>query len=202
MASKTEKHENELLRDILHAIHHLKKESERIMSVLSDLQNAVAALQTANANETSAVLSAIADINSLPASDAALVPLTAAITAVALSTQANADKLNAAVGASKPATSPTLASIAPVAIVLATAPGLATVALTGITSTAPTPTITVLAVSSDAGAVISPPAVVYTTPAPTGSVTFTPVAVGTATVTVTVNDTVASVTQTFVVTVS
>lgn len=72
------------------------------MSVLSDLQASVAALQTAQANEQSAVLSAIADINTLPASDAALVPLTAAITTVAAAVQKSADDLNAAVAAVTP----------------------------------------------------------------------------------------------------
>ena len=174
------------------------------MSVLGDLQSAVAALQTASANESSAVLAAIADINSLPASDAQLVPLTTAINAVAVSTQANADKLNAAVGAvvGPPVTSPAIAAIPALTISLAAAPGVATVPLSGITSTAPSPSISVVAVASDNGAVISTPALVYTSPAATGSLTFTPVAVGTATVTVTVSDGVGSATQTFVVTVT
>lgn len=77
------------------------------MSVLSDLQDSVAALQTASSNENSAVLAAIADIQSLPASDAALVPLTATISSIAKSTQANADSLNAAIApATPPVTTP------------------------------------------------------------------------------------------------
>jgi hypothetical protein len=105
--SREEKHE---LAQVLHELRHLKQQQEQTMSVLSDLQASVASLQTASANETSAVLAAIADINSLPASDAALVPLTSAITAVAASTQANADALNKAVGAvtGPPATIPVI----------------------------------------------------------------------------------------------
>lgn len=75
-----------------------------IMSALSDLQTAVANLQAASANENSAVIAAIADIQSLPAADAALVPLTATIVQVAASTQGNADALNAAIA---PAVVPT-----------------------------------------------------------------------------------------------
>jgi peptidoglycan hydrolase CwlO-like protein len=86
--------------------HDLKESEHKIMSVLSDLQDSVTALQTASANENSAVLAAIADIQSLPASDAALVPLTSAISAVAKSTQANADSLNAAIAAPAPAPAP------------------------------------------------------------------------------------------------
>lgn len=205
---KVKKHHTDSEREGSHrepvTKHDLEKLKEIIMSVLSDLQAAVATLQTASANENSAVLAAIADINSLPASDAQLVPLTTAINAVAVATQANADKLNAAVGAviAPPALSPTIAVISPVAISLAAAPGLASVGLSGISSTAPAPSISVSVVSSDNGAVISPPSVSYTSPNTTGSLTFTPVTVGTATVTVTVNDGVGTAAQTFVVTVS
>lgn len=77
---------------------HFHETNERIMSVLSDLQASVAALQTAGTVSTSAVLAAIADIQSLPASDAALVPLTTAITGIAAQMQKDAAALLAAVG--------------------------------------------------------------------------------------------------------
>ena len=80
------------------------------MSVLSDLQDSVATLTTNVAAETSAVQAAIADINSLPASDAALVPLTAAITAAATQMQTNAAALLAAVGTGAAVTPPTPAA--------------------------------------------------------------------------------------------
>src|SRR5882672_9639173 len=79
-------------------IHDLLVIERHIMSALSDLQDAVANLQTVASVEGSQVLAAIADINSLPATDAALVPLTAAISAVATQLQSNADQLKAAIG--------------------------------------------------------------------------------------------------------
>jgi hypothetical protein len=86
--------------------HDLEKLEKIIMSALSDLQAAVTALQTSVANESSAVLAAIADIKSLPASDAALVPLTSAIASAATTTQANADSLNAAIAPATPTPTP------------------------------------------------------------------------------------------------
>jgi hypothetical protein len=86
--------------------------------------------------------------------------------------------------------------------------GLQTVALSGISSGAANETqaLTVTAASSNPG-LIPNPAVNYTSPNATGSLTFTPIAnaSGSATVTVTVNDSGASnnvVTQTFTVTVN
>ena len=86
--------------------------------------------------------------------------------------------------------------------------GLQTVNLAGITSgaTNETQTLTVTATSSNPG-LIPTPAVSYTSPNATGSITFTPVAyaIGSATITVTVNDGGASnniVSRTFTVTVN
>ena len=86
--------------------------------------------------------------------------------------------------------------------------GLQTVNLSGITSgaTNQVQTLTVTASSSNPG-LIPTPAVSYTSPNTTGSITFTPVAsaYGSATITVTVNDGGASnnlVSQTFTVTVN
>jgi hypothetical protein len=86
--------------------------------------------------------------------------------------------------------------------------GLQTVNLSGITSgaTNQTQTLTVTASSSNTG-LIPTPAVSYTSPNTTGSITFTPVAsaYGSATVTVTVNNGAASnnlVSRTFTVTVN
>lgn len=202
MASKNQKQKLEILKEMLHVLRHQAKESEFIMSVLSDIQAATAAVQTSVANETSAVLAAIADIQSLPASDAALVPLTAALNAAAVQIQSNADALNKAVGAivGPPATSPTLDAIAALSAPLAAGP--ATVSLTGITSTAPSPAISIAATESSGGTVIATPVVSYTTPASTGTLAITPVAAGISTVTVTVSDGVGSVTQSFVVTVA
>ena len=184
--------------------HDLEKLEHKIMSAIGDLQASVAALQAASTVENSAVLAAISDINSLPASDAALVPLTTAITAVAASLTANAAQLTKAIGTggtvTPPATSPTLAAISTVSV--AVAAGAQTVALTGIGSTVANPTITVTVSASDNGAVISAPVVTYTSPATTASLAFTPVAAGTSTVTVTVADGVGSAVQTFVVTVA
>jgi hypothetical protein len=193
--------ERERLRREPATKHDLEQLRKIIMSVLSDLQKAVAALQVASANETSAVLAAIADIASLPAQDAALVPLTTVINSVAASTQANADKLNAAVGVPGPAPTVTLSPIPPVTISLAANLGSATVSLSGIGSTAPSPSISVSVVSDDNGAVISTPSVTYTSPNSTGSLSFTPIAVGTANVTVTVSDGTGKVSQSFAVAV-
>jgi hypothetical protein len=181
--------------------HDLQQLKKNIMSVLSDLQSAVAALQVASANETSAVLAAIADIASLPAQDAALVPLTTVINAVAASTQANADKLNAAVGVPGPAPTVTLSPILAVSLSVSANPGAKTVSLSGIGSNAPTPTLAVNVVSDDGGVVISMPSVTYTSPNSTGSLSFTPIAVGTANVTVTVSDGTGKVSQSFAVAV-
>lgn len=111
------------------------------MSVLSDLQTAVATLTANTATETSAVLSAIADINSLPASDAALVPLTTAITAAATQMQTNAAALLAAVGSgtvTPPATAPVITT-QPVAFTGSVAAGTTSASLTVATSD-PSPT--------------------------------------------------------------
>lgn len=195
--------EHEILESILWLVWRIYKKQEHTLSVLSDLQSAVAALQVASANENSAVLAAIADIASLPTQDAALVPLTTAINAVAASTQANADKLNAAVGVPGPTGSTvSLDRISTVSLSLASNPGAATVSLSGIGSTATSPTLSVIVVSDDNGAVISAPAIGYTSPDATGSVRFTPLAVGSANVTVTVSDGSGKVSQSFVVTVS
>lgn len=85
--------------------------------------------------------------------------------------------------------------------------GLQTVNLSGISpGTSGGPSVDVYAVSSDNGAIITPPTINYTNPSPTGTLTFTPIAnaLGTATVTVTVNNGGTSnnpTSQTFTVTV-
>jgi hypothetical protein len=96
-----------LLREAGERLKQTNKNLEDIMSVLSDLQNAVAGVQAAVATETSAVQAAISDINSLPASDAQLVPLTTALTNAATQTNANAAALTAAVGGGTVVTPPT-----------------------------------------------------------------------------------------------
>lgn len=197
-----QKQEHELLREILHAIHSQTKETQQIMSVLSDLQAAVAAVQLSTANQNSAVLAAIADIQSIPASDAQLVPLTSALTAAAVQIQANADALNKAVGViTGPPESVTLDTIPP-SVSAPLSAGPVTVQLTGISSTATSPTISVTATASDGGAIIAAPVVSYTSPAETGSLTITPVAIGSSNVTVTVSDGIGSTAQTFAVAVS
>lgn len=127
----------------------------------------------------------------------------AALDAIQASSKALLAKAGAISVTPPVAESMVISAIPDVAISLAAAPGEATVALGGIISTAAAPqSITVTATASDNGAVISAPAVVYTSPEATGSLTFTPVAVGTATVTVTVSDGIGSAVQTFNVVVS
>ena len=163
-------------------------------------------------------MSKVSDLNAiLVAADATLTTilsevqtLEASLTNVDLpaDAQASLDKLNSLVTAIQTAltaagttsTSPTLNPIAAVNAPLSA--GAVTVSLTGIGSTASKPTITVMAAASDGGSVIATPSVSYNTPDATGSITITPVAVGTSTVTVTVNDGVANAVQVFTVTVS
>ncbi len=99
---------------------------------------------------------------------------------------------------------PTLNAIANASIYQNSA--LQTVNLTGISAgNTGNATVNVSAVSSDNGTIITTPAVNFSNPSSTGTVTFSPVATGTATVTVTVNNGGASnnaVSQTFTVTVA
>lgn len=191
--SENQNEEVELLRDILRISHLQLKESQKIMSKVSDL-NAI--LVAADATLTTI----LSEVQTLEAS----------LTNVDLpaDAQASLDKLNSLVTAIQTAltaagttsTSPTLNPIAAVNAPLSA--GAVTVSLTGIGSTASKPTITVMAAASDGGSVIATPSVSYNTPDATGSITITPVAVGTSTVTVTVNDGVANAVQVFTVTVS
>lgn len=191
--SENQNEEVELLRDILRISHLQLKESQKIMSKVSDL-NAI--LVAADATLTTI----LSEVQTLEAS----------LTNVDLpaDAQASLDKLNSLVTAIQTAltaagttsTSPTLNPIAAVNAPLSA--GAVTVSLTGIGSTASKPTITVMATASDGGSVIATPSVSYNTPDATGSITITPVAVGTSTVTVTVNDGVANAVQVFTVTVS
>jgi two-component sensor histidine kinase len=87
---------------ILRMLKHLVKQNEQIMSAISDLQAATADLQAADTDRQSAVLAAIADIKSLPATDAQIVPLTAVITKVAANTRADSASLLAAIAPPAP----------------------------------------------------------------------------------------------------
>ena len=75
---------------------------EKIMSALSDLQTAAGGLSTALTDNTNAVLSAVAHIGSPAATDAQLVPITAALTANTATLAANTKQLNDAVAAVVP----------------------------------------------------------------------------------------------------
>jgi uncharacterized membrane protein YccC len=91
-----------LLRLLAHQKHEEHQNKERhkiIMSALSDLQDAMGQLNTDLASETSSVLAAVAHIGSPAATDAQLVPLTAAVKAASITSQANAKTLNDAVAA-------------------------------------------------------------------------------------------------------
>jgi hypothetical protein len=109
--SGSQHHERQELHEVLERLKQISNQLQLQMSTLSDLQTAVATLTANTATETSAVLSAIADINSLPASDAQLVPLTAAITAAATQMQTNAAALLAAVGPGTVVTPPGTAPV-------------------------------------------------------------------------------------------
>lgn len=188
--------------------HDLFEMEKRIMSQITDF----AAQEQIKLDAISATLDGI--VTGIAALDALITQLQnspgtlskadqAALDAIQASSQALVAKSGAISVTPPTAESMVISAIPDVAISLAAAPGLATVALGGIISTAVAPqTISVGAVSSDNGAVISAPAVVYTSPASSGSLTFTPIAVGTATVTVTVSDGIGSAVQTFVVTVT
>lgn len=93
-------------RMLLHIEQKNKERHKQIMSALSDLQDAVQTLGTNVAQSRSAVLAAIADIQTLPANDAALVPLTAAVSAAATDLADQAKQLLAAITPPAPAPAP------------------------------------------------------------------------------------------------
>lgn len=98
---------NTFLRTLEIIERHNRERHKQIMSALSDLQTAISLLTANVASSRSAVLAAIADIQTLPANDAALVPLTAAVQSAATDLADQAAQLMAAVNASTPTPTPT-----------------------------------------------------------------------------------------------
>jgi hypothetical protein len=92
----------QVLRVLKRIEHNMRERHKETMSAISDLQTATADLQTADSERQSAVLAAIADIKSLPATDAQIVPLTAVITKVAANTKADTAALLAAIAPPTP----------------------------------------------------------------------------------------------------
>jgi esterase/lipase len=92
-------------RQILHRLLAIAKQQEQtnenrhkaIMSALSDLTDALGGLATDLQTDTAAVVSAVSHIGSPAATDAQLVPLTAAVTAARATVAANTKALNDAV---------------------------------------------------------------------------------------------------------
>lgn len=124
----------------------------------------------------------------------------AALDAIQASSHALVSK-SGAISVTPPAnTSPTLDAVS--GMTVQQDAGLQTVSLTGITSTSGNP-INVAATSSDP-TIVPNPTVVYTTPASTATLTFTPVsgASGSVTISVRVSDSVANADRTFTVTVT
>lgn len=111
--------EREILHRLLagqkHMIHQLN-EIRKSMSALSDLQAAVTQLASDLSDDTSAVIAAISHIGSPAATDAQLVPITAALASASATLKSNTANLNAAVaaiGTPPPPPPPVIADWAP-----------------------------------------------------------------------------------------
>ena len=174
--------------------HDLHKLKVFIMSLLTDLNSTLSTIDDA-------LDKIFTEIQSLEAS------ITGGAVNLPADAQASLDRLKSVVTAIQgilvtTPTSPTLDSIANVAVAVSSGPQ--TVNLTGITTTSKAQALTVAAVASDGGSVISAPVVTYTSPAATGSIAFTPVtgATGVVTLTITVGDGVGTAVKVFTVTVA